>query len=468
MSANKLQFFDTYTRGNKPFVPSDTTKGFVGLYSCGPTVYAFPHIGNLRAYVFSDTLRRVLEYNGYSVKQVINITDVGHLTSDADEGEDKIALQAIKTGKTAWEIAEFFTEAFRRDLDSLNIEKPHVLSKATDHISEQIALIKKLEERGFAYRTSDGVYFDTLKFPDYGHMARLQSRGLKAGARVAFNPEKHDLTDFALWKFSPTNQKRQMEWQSPWGIGFPGWHIECSAMSMKYLGETIDIHTGGIDHIPVHHTNEIAQSEAATGKQFVRYWLHCAFLLVDGQKMSKSLGNLFTLDDLMARGYDPMIFRYLLHTVHYRKQINFTWESLAAAKSALSSLRTALAEWPDGGLADASMVGEFHNRINDDLDMPTAVALLWEVTKGDLPSEVKKATLIEFDKVLGLQFVHSKSGRININEVPAEVQTLLKDREQARNQKNWSESDRLRDKIRSLGYVVEDARDGIQIKRSAQ
>ena len=468
MSANKLQFFDTYTRGNKPFVSSDTSKGFVGLYSCGPTVYAYPHIGNLRAYVFSDTLRRVLEYNGYNVKQVINITDVGHLTSDADEGEDKIALQAIKTGKTAWEIAEYFTEAFRRDLDSLNIEKPHVLSKATDHVSEQIALIKKLEERGFAYRTSDGVYFDTLKFPDYGHMARLQSRGLKAGARVAFNPEKHDLTDFALWKFSPTNQKRQMEWQSPWGIGFPGWHIECSAMSMKYLGETIDIHTGGIDHIPVHHTNEIAQSEAATGKQFVRYWLHCAFLLVDGQKMSKSLGNLFTLDDLMARGYDPMVFRYLLHTVHYRKQINFTWESLAAAKSALNSLRTALAEWPDGGLADATVVSEFHSRINDDLDMPTAVALLWEVTKGGLPSEVKKATLIEFDKVLGLQFVHSKSDRININEVPAEVQTLLKEREQARNQKNWSESDRLRDMIRSLGYVVEDARDGIQIKRSTQ
>ena len=464
MNTRKIHLFDTYSKHKKLFTPQNND--FVGIYSCGPTVYSYPHIGNLRAYVFSDTLRRTLEHNNFVVRHIMNITDVGHLTSDADEGMDKVEFQAKKTGKSAWEIASFFTEAFLRDLNLLNIQSPHTLCRATDHISDQIALIQKLEDLGFTYRTSDGIYFDTSKFPPYGRMVRLKADGLKEGARVKPNPEKRNLTDFALWKFSPKNERRQMEWQSPWGIGFPGWHIECSAMAMKYLGETIDIHTGGIDHIPVHHTNEIAQSETATKKQFSRYWLHCAFLLIEGQKMSKSLGNLFTLQDIVSRGYDPMTFRYLLLTAHYRSPLNFTWKSIEGAKNALNSLRIAFSEWPSGGKADALAVNEFMTAINDDLNTPRAIALLWDiVNSGKFSSSVKKATLIDFDNVLGLKLSQSVTNRVDIEDVPPTVQHLLNEREEMRHQKNWSGSDRLREVIHTMGYLIEDAPEGPRLKR---
>ena len=293
-----IKIFDTYTRKKRKFVPIE--KGKVGIYCCGPTVYNYAHIGNLRTYVFEDVLRRVLEYNGFEVKHVMNITDVGHLTSDADTGEDKIEVGARREGKSAWEIADFYTKAFFRDIERLNILKPKIVCKATDHINEMIELIKKLEEKNYTYRTSDGIYYDTSKFKEYGKLSGMNFKDLneklKAGARIEFNPEKKNITDFALWKFSPKDKKRQMEWNSPWGIGFPGWHIECSTMSMKYLGEHFDIHCGGIDHIPIHHTNEIAQSEAATGKKFVNYWVHGAFLVLSKNiKMAKSGENFITI-----------------------------------------------------------------------------------------------------------------------------------------------------------------------------
>lgn len=459
----KIWLFNTRTRHKEPFIQNGDNP--VGLYTCGPTVYSYPHIGNYRAYVFADILCRALKYNGFVVHQVMNITDVGHLTSDADEGEDKVELQAKKTGESVWEITEFFFKIFRTNLGLLNIEMPSIFCKATDHVQEQIALVQKLEDNGFTYQTSDGVYFDTSKFPRYGEMARLKISGLRPGARVKLSEEKRNPTDFALWKLSHEGEKRQMEWQSQWGVGFPGWHIECSAMAMKYLGETIDIHTGGIDHIPVHHTNEIAQSEAVTGKQFARYWVHCAFLVVDGQKMSKSLGNIFTIQDLVDKGYDPMMFRYLLLTAHYRSTINFTWKSIEAVSKAMNSLRSAIAEWPDGGEPDAVMLAEFRSRINDDLNTPRGIALLWEVVDGKLPTSVKKATLLDFDKVLGLRLAESTSDRVNVDEVPASVQHLLAEREQMRRSGDWGGSDRIRESIRTLGYLVEDTSNGVQIKQ---
>lgn len=464
----ELQLFNTYTRHKELFISSN--EGHVGVYTCGPTVYSYPHIGNLRAYVFADILCRTLRYNGFAVKQVMNITDVGHLTSDdaeggGDDGEDKVELQGKRTGKSVWEITDYFTKVFRADLELINVKMPYIFSKATDHVQEQIALVQKLEAEGYTYQISDGIYFDTSRFPSYGKMARLKASGLRPGMRVKFNQEKRNPTDFALWKFSPKSEKRQMEWESPWGVGFPGWHIECSAMAMRYLGETIDIHTGGIDHIPIHHTNEIAQSEAATGKQFARYWMHGAFLVVDGQKMSKSLGNIFTLHDLAERGYDSMMYRYLLLTAHYRSPINFTWKSIEAVSKAMNSLRSTFAEWPDGGEADAAMLNEFRSRINDDLNTPRCVALLWDVVGSKLPTAVKKATLLDFDKVLGLRISESTSDRVNVEEVSTNVRRLLEQREQLRREGDWAGSDRIRESIRSLGYLVEDTPKGVQIKK---
>jgi cysteinyl-tRNA synthetase len=310
------------------------------LYTCGPTVYNFAHIGNLRTYIFEDILRRTLEFNGYKVKQVMNITDVGHLTSDADTGEDKIEIGTKREGKSAWEIAKKYTDAFLCDLESLNIKKPHTLCKATDHISEMIELIKKIEQKGLVYQIGDGIYFDTSKLDDYGKLANLSVNGLKAGARVDIVEGKRNKTDFALWKFSPKNAKRQMEWDSPWGRGFPGWHIECSAMSIKYLGEHFDIHCGGVDHIPIHHTNEIAQSEAATGKKpWVNYWLHGEFLILENSRMGKSAGNFITLATLKEKGYDPIVYRYLCLGAHYRKPLTFSFDSLEHAKNSYERLK---------------------------------------------------------------------------------------------------------------------------------
>ncbi|MCX6713822.1 MAG: cysteine--tRNA ligase, partial [Candidatus Vogelbacteria bacterium] len=342
-----LKFHNTLTHQKELFQSIQPKPGPVGVYTCGPTVYLYPHIGNLRAYVFSDILHRALVFDGWQVKHVVNITDVGHLTDDADDGVDKVEKEAQAEGKTAKEITEFYTQAFFADLKKLNIDTTdYLFPKATEHIPEQIDLIKKLEAKGYTYQTSDGLYFDTSKFPTYGDFAKLDIAGLKEGARVEANKEKKNPTDFALWKFSPSvdstgspQAKRQQEWPSPWGVGFPGWHIECSAMSMKYLGNHFDIHTGGVDHIPVHHTNEIAQSEAVTGEKFVNYWLHAEHLLVDGKKIAKSLGNFYTLEDLEKKGFDPIVYRFLLLQTSFSQKINFTWDSLLSAQKGYQNLK---------------------------------------------------------------------------------------------------------------------------------
>lgn len=455
-----IKIFDTYTRKKTAFVPQEPNK--VKIYTCGPTVYDFAHIGNFRAYIFSDTLRRVLEFNGYKVKHVINITDVGHLTSDADSGEDKMEASARRQKKSAKEIADFYTNIFMAGFKSLNLKEPFIWSKATDHIPEQIALIEKLEARGFTYQASDGIYFDTAKLKNYGRLSRLDLKGLRQGARVDFNNEKKTLTDFALWKFSPKDQKRQMEWESPWGIGFPGWHIECSAMAMKYLGETIDIHTGGIDHIPVHHTNEIAQSETATGKQFVKYWMHVAFLTIEGQKMAKSQGNFTTLGDITKRGYDPLSFKYLALTSHYRSSFNFTWSNLTSAQKSLTSIREKITNLGHKTRNyDEKIIKRLKECVNNDINTPQALALFWETLESKrIPNNSKKTTLLEFDKVLGLDL-----NRKETVQIPDTVKKLVEYREQARKDKKWDESDNLRKEIERMGYSVEDTMSGPKLKK---
>jgi len=453
-----IYLFDTYQREKRQFIPLE--QGKVKIYTCGPTVYDYAHIGNLRAYIFADILRKMFEFNGYEVRNVINITDVGHLTSDADSGEDKVELSARKQKMSAFEISEFYTNIFKQNLSDLNIKPPTIWSKATDHINEQIALIQRLEKKGYTYLTSDGVYFDTSKLSNYGYLARLDIKGIKPGARVNLG-EKRNPTDFALWKFSPKNQKRQMEWPSPWGIGFPGWHIECSAMAMKYLGETIDIHTGGIDHIPVHHTNEIAQSEAATGKQFARYWLHVAFLTSHGKKMAKSEKNFITLQDIIQRGYDPLAFRYYILTSHYRSSLDFTWRGLQGIQKALMSLREKVLNWEGKQVApDEKFLKEFTIRINNDLNTPQAIALMWEVVDSSLTPEKKRATLLEFDRVFSFGLASSSFG-----EIPKEIIALVQEREFLRKNGQWEKADCLREEILKKGYEVRDMPTGPKVVR---
>lgn len=443
----------------------------VGMYNCGPTVYDYAHIGNMRAYIFADTLRRVLEWNGYTVNQVVNITDVGHLTSDADEGEDKIEKGASREGKSASEIIDLYTKVFLKDIRSLHIkvadEFPTHFPKATEHIKEQIALIEILEQKGFVYQTADGVYFDTSKFKDYGKLGNINIAGLESGARVEENPEKRNITDFALWKFSKPEEKRQQEWSSPWGIGFPGWHIECSAMSMKYLGETFDIHTGGIDHIPVHHNNEIAQSEAATGKPFVHYWVHSAHVTVDGKKMSKSDDNTYRLDDLVHKNIEPLAYRYFVLQGHYSTTLNFTWESAVASQTALTKLRKQVEMLGNKlGDVDEKYKEEFEKLINDDLDTPKALALVWELLKDNaVTSPDKRATILFFDRVLGLDlgFSDTTTHEQAFETLPGDVQTLITERENARHAKDWKKSDEMRETLLEKGYVVKDTAEGVKI-----
>ncbi|HEX7973335.1 MAG TPA: cysteine--tRNA ligase, partial [Anaerolineales bacterium] len=367
-----LRLYDTYTRTLRDFTPLHGNE--VGLYTCGPTVYDYAHIGNLRTYIFEDLLRRVLELNGFTVRHVMNITDVGHLTSDADTGEDKMEKGSRRTGKSAWEIAEYYTQEFRDDLRQLNIQEPVVWCKATDHIPEQIDLIRCIEQKGFTYSTSDGIYFDTSRMRDYGHLARLDIEGLQAGMRIEMGEKRHP-TDFALWKFSPPGQQRQMEWDSPWGIGFPGWHIECSAMSAEYLGPFFDIHCGGEDHISVHHTNEIAQTEACYGTRLANFWMHGYFLQLDEARMSKSSGGFLRLQTLIERGYDPLAYRFFCLSAHYRSKLSFNWESLDGAAKALDRLRMLAYEWGQPGSVDEGYAGQFLAQVNDDLNLPRAVAL---------------------------------------------------------------------------------------------
>ncbi len=456
----ELQLFDTYERRVRPFEPLEAGK--VGLYCCGPTVYNYAHIGNLRTYLFEDLLRRVLEMNGYTVNHVVNITDVGHLTSDADTGEDKMEVGARRTGMTAWEMADHYTRAFEDDLARLNIKAPSRWCKATDHIDEQIAFIKDLENKGYTYRTSDGIYFDSRRLNGYGHLARLDVDGLKEGARVDAG-ERRFVTDFALWKFSPPDNRRQMEWDSPWGVGFPGWHIECSAMSAKYLGDFFDIHCGGEDHIPIHHTNEIAQTEASRGTRLANFWMHGYFLQVDNAKMAKSSGEFLRLESLSERGIDTLAYRYLCLTAHYRTQMSFSWDSLASAEVALSRLRQTAYDWGEPGTVDADFDQRFRDCLNDDLGVPRALAVAWELVRADLSPATKKATILRFDEVLGLGLA---TWLPEETSVPDDIIGLAEEREQARRERNWQRADELRDAISAAGYLLEDTRDGYRVRKA--
>ena len=458
----QLRFYNTLTRKKEDFVPVKPHQA--GIYSCGPTVYKYAHIGNLRAYVFMDELRRVLEYNGYKVKSVMNITDVGHLVSDADDGEDKMSKSAHETGKTPLEIASFYTDQFIKDIDALNIKRPTVCPKATDNIPEMIAVVQSLLDKGYAYETEDGIYFSVEKFPDYGKLSGINLADQRHGARVEVNSFKRHPVDFALWKKASPNHLQQ--WDSPWGKGFPGWHIECTAMSKKCLGEVFDIHTGGVDHIPIHHENEIAQAECWLGHPAVHYWMHSEFMLIDGGKMSKSLGNTYTISDLVAKGYSPVVFRYFCLNVQYRQKINFTWEAMDAAKAAYNKLCAQLVSHKNSpARTEKSILDDFHNKfeeaINDDLNIPLAIGVLWTMLKLPKSCDVYKLAL-DFDRVFALDFDKVKEEKKEI-VIPDNVRQLAETRLQARKAKNWAESDRLREELSALGYSVKDTADGYEL-----
>jgi cysteinyl-tRNA synthetase len=457
-----IQLYNTKSRSLEEFKP--ITEGTVSIYSCGPTVYHYAHLGNLRAYIFADTLQRLFTSEKYMVKHVINITDVGHMTSDGDTGEDKLEKGAAREGASVWEIAKRYENAFKDDLTGLNIPLTHyTFPRATDYIPEQIALIKTLEEKGYTYNISDGVYFDTSKFSRYADLAHLDIEGLQSGARVEENKEKRNITDFALWKFSPVDTKRQMEWDSPWGKGFPGWHIECSAMSEKILGKHFDIHTGGIDHIPVHHTNEIAQSECAHGETYVNYWMHVNFLNDTEGKMSKSSGDFLRLQTLIEKGYNPLAYRYFVLTAHYRKELAFSYEALAGAATAYTRItHFVLAHRKEKGDILTSYLDACKQALQDDLNTPEAVAVIWKMMK-DTTFEKRHicATLLAIDELLGL-------GLSTLEEVhiPHDVEHLLAERKDAREKKEWATSDRIRDEIKAKGFVVQDTEEGQIVVRN--
>ena len=464
-----IRLYNTASHQKEEFVAQNPSK--VTMYCCGPTVYNFAHIGNLRTYLFEDLLSRTLRRR-YPLTHVMNVTDVGHLVSDADDGEDKMELGATREGKSAWDIAKFYEEKFWQDYEALHCTRPTIVSRATQHIPQMIALVKTLEEKGYTYRTSDGIYYDTSKFDRYdalvGH-ARIA--GLQGGARVEMSGEKRHPTDFALWKFSPKDKQRQMEWDSPWGVGFPGWHIECSAMAMHYLGSTLDIHCGGIDHVTIHHTNEIAQSEAATGKKYVNYWVHGEFLILRSGKMSKSGGTFVTLDVLKQKGYEPLAYRYLCLGAHYRTQLEFSYESMDSAAKSLKNLR-ALAQTIG---AEAARTGKetaasrdwkekFTAAMEDDLNAPKALALTWEAVRAPELSAAEKWDFLQYAEdflALDLLTVQPQVSQ----ELPAAVQALLQERAAARQAKDWKKSDELRQAIAQAGYTVKDTPQGQQTEK---
>lgn len=479
-----LNLYNTLSRKKKVFRP--LRKGRVGIYACGPTVYDYAHIGNLRTYIFEDILKRVLEYNGYKVKHIMNITDVGHLTSDADTGEDKLEKGAKREKKTVWEIANFYTKHFRKDLKNLNIKPPDIWLKATDTIEEQIDLIKVLEKKGFTYQIEDGIYFDTSKLKNYGVLwGNKKPVELKAGARVEMVKGKKLPTDFALWKFTPKGVKRQMEWDprdygANWEKGFPGWHTECVVMGIKELGIPFDVHCGGIDHIPIHHTNEIAQAEAAYGKNLARFWLHGEFLILKEGRMGKSEGNIIITDILNEKGYCLLSYRYLCLTAHYRSKLTFSWKSLQASQNALKKLyeRTAviLSEAKDLHRRDSSPSAspraqndngidvykkEFLRFINNDLDMPKAVALMWQMLDDKkLSNKEKYGLLLDFDKVFGLGL-----DKVKKQKIPKKILELVEKREQHRQKEEWQKADAIRKEIKALGFQIEDTSKGPKIRR---
>lgn len=449
----------TNTLGNKKELFKPIKPKQVGFYSCGPTVYDYPHIGNMRAYIFNDLLKRVWQYNGYKVKHIMNITDVGHLTSDADTGEDKMEEAKQREGKSAWDIAKFYTKVFKDYSNKLNILKPTKYVTATSQVKEQIKFVKLLEGKGYLYQTSDGLYFDTGKLKDYGKLTGQNLSNLKAGARIKLSKEKKNLTDFAVWKFSPTNKQRDMEWDSPWGKGFPGWHLECSVISTKYLGQPFDIHTGGIEHIPIHHTNEIAQSEAAYKKPLANYWIHFEHLIMRTSKMSKSAGESVTIDKLIAKGYNPLAYRYFILPTHYRKRQEFSWQALSAAQTAGNKMQEQIAGIKGKGVVNNQYKNKFTEAVNNDLNIPKALALAWDLLKdNNVSDQDKKTTILDFDKVFGLRLKEAKPIR-----VPAEIKQLADKRWQARLNKNWKEADILRQQVEAKGYVIEDGSDNYTI-----
>ena len=463
-----LRLYNTLTRSVDEFKPIEPGK--VRLYTCGLTVYDYAHVGNLRTYVFEDVLKRTLVYCGYQVRHVMNVTDVGHLTSDADVGEDKMEVGAAREGKTAWEIAEFFQAAFVKDLARLHILPPDVWCRATDHIAEQIALVRTLEEKGYTYVIpGDGVYFDTSKFPAYGRMARLDVQGLRAGARIGMVQGKRSITDFALWKLSPPGAKRQMEWPSPWGVGFPGWHIECSAMALKHLGERVDIHCGAVDHVAVHHTNEIAQSEAALGHPWVNWWVHGEWLMnirAEGgplEKMSKSAGGFVTLSTVIERGYDPLAYRYFLLGAHYRQQLAFSWQALDAAASGYARLKRMVLDLHVTGLGNPPFVdshlSQFREAVEDDLNMPRALAAMWGLLKDTQHSEDSiYKTILKMDEVLGLGIDQIKSVPLGLAE--SLIDDRIEKRNAARKAKDFARADQIRKELAAMGIVLEDTPKG--------
>ena len=455
-----LKFYNTPSRKIEEFKPINPEN--VKVYTCGPTVYASPHIGNWVAFIYWDILVRTLQLNGYNVTRTMNITDVGHLVSDEDDGEDKLEKGARREGKTVWEIAEFYTNEFLKGMRDLNLITPENLSKATDFIPEQIAIIEDLSKKGFTYKTSDGIYFDTAKFPKYADFAHLDLENLKAGARVNFNPEKKNLSDFALWKWSPKDQKRGMEWEYCGRMGFPGWHLECSAIAINTLGETIDIHTGGIDHIPVHHTDEITQSETFTGKTFSNYWLHCNHMTSEGKKISKSLGNGFTLEQIISQGFSPMDFKMFVLQSQYRTESNFSFENLKSAQNRLKNWQNiASLRWQVKGnngtipsLATKQIILE---EVNDNLDTPKALAKIDEIFGEIIKANPEKLNydnlleLIEFiDELLGLNLITSTP------DIPDEIKMKIIERTNARAEKNWAKSDEIRDELLSKNIILRD------------
>ena len=456
-----LNLYNTMSRQKVLFEPLDPAE--VKLYTCGPTVYNYAHIGNLRTYIFEDWLRRVLEFNGYNVNHVMNVTDVGHLTSDADEGIDKMLKGAKREKRTVWEIAEIYTQAFMDDMVRLNLLHPTTICKATDHIQDMIDQVKKLEENGLTYISNGNVYFDTTKFPDYGKLAQLDKQELQAGARIEVDPNKKNPYDFVLWFTKSKFGDQEMQWDSPWGRGFPGWHIECSAMSTRYLGDQIDIHCGGIDHIPVHHTNEIAQAEGATNiKPWVLYWMHGNFLVLgEKKKMAKKEENFITLQTLIDKGYDPLDYRYFCLQAHYRKELTFHWEGMDSAKKALNRLREKVQTLGAcEGEIHQSCLEQFESAINDDLNMPQALSVTWDLMDDpDISNADKLITIREFDRVLGL-----KLDEPIVHVIPEKVRELVAERDKARREKDWEKSDKLRDKIEKIGFIINDTPSGTEIR----
>ncbi|MBI2022491.1 cysteine--tRNA ligase [Candidatus Daviesbacteria bacterium] len=457
-----LKLFNTLTRKVEEFKPLKPPK--VTMYTCGPTVYDYTHIGHLKKYTGDDILKRVLLANGFEVKHVMNITDVGHLTSDADTGEDKLEKGAKAMSQTVWEVAKFFEKYFMDSILEVNIIPADIIPRATEHVREQIKLIEKLEGNGFTYITDEAVYFDVSKFPNYTKLSgqRLEEKEVGVREEVKVDPKKKNPVDFALWFFTVGKfEEHAMRWPSPWGEGFPGWHIECSAMSMQYLGNTLDIHTGGIDHIPVHHTNEIAQSEGATGEEFVRFWVHHNFLNVNKEKMAKSAKNFYRIEDVKEKGFDPLALRYLFLQTHYRDELNFTWEALKGAQNALNNLREEMRGWEEPKIGCAGFEKDFINVLNNDLNTPQALAVMWEMVKSDYPTHAKAQSLLIMDKVLGLKLDQYLGKKV---EIPEEVMRLVEQREEVRKQGDFEKSDQLRKEIKKLGFEIEDTPEGSKVK----